>query len=192
MAETGIGHRFRRGVGDVEHRRFEARVILIAGAERAIGHAGGEEDALDRLEQGGERFDIVVLLEPTSPLRDVSDIDGAVRRLVGTPGAESVVGIAMVEGAHPAFLMRESGAFLEPYASRPPTGVRRQDLEPLFHLEGSVYASYVPALRARRSFYHDRTVGWRVSRYKALEIDELPDLIACEALLAARDAGRMG
>lgn len=176
-------------------RTYGARVPFMRAAELASDAASSIDvvvDALDRLEQGGERFDIVVLLEPTSPLRDVSDIDGAVRRLVGTPGAESVVGIAMVEGAHPAFLMRESGAFLEPYASRPPTGVRRQDLEPLFHLEGSVYASYVPALRARRSFYHDRTVGWRVSRYKALEIDELPDLIACEALLAARDAGRMG
>lgn len=147
--------------------------------------------ALDHLETAGHVFDIIVLLEPTSPLREPSDIAGALTTLVTTPGVESVVGVAQVENVHPAYLYRLDGDFLCPYLAEQPTGLRRQSLDPLYFLEGSVYASTVSAFRARRSFYHDRTAPWLVSRYKSLEIDELSDLITAEALMAARIEGRL-
>ena len=147
--------------------------------------------ALDTLATGGRVFDIVVLLEPTSPLREVSDIAGALDRLVGAPAVESVVGVARVENVHPAFLYRLTEGQLRPYTGAQPTGLRRQDLDPLYFVEGSVYASFVAALRAKRSFYHERTAPWVVARYKSLEIDELSDFIAVEALLAARREGRL-
>jgi CMP-N,N'-diacetyllegionaminic acid synthase len=148
--------------------------------------------ALDELAGEGSNFDIVVLLEPTSPLREANDIDGALERLVSVAGAECIVGVAAVESVHPAFLFRaDDKEFLSPYAGRAPNAVRRQDLEALYFIEGSVYASFVNALRERRAFYHERTIGWPVARYKSLEIDELPDLIASEALLLARQEGRL-
>jgi N-acylneuraminate cytidylyltransferase/CMP-N,N'-diacetyllegionaminic acid synthase len=172
-----------------------ARVPFLRPGELATDTASSIDvilHALDYLEKSGDKFDIVVLLEPTSPLREIADIDGAIGKLVASHGAESIVGVSAVEATHPAFLLRDQGGFLMPYTGRPATNVRRQDIEPLFFLEGSVYASYTNSLRERRSFYHDRTVGWPVARYKALEIDELPDLIACEALLVARRDGRIG
>ena len=148
--------------------------------------------ALDALAGEKENFDIVVLLEPTSPLREASDIDGALERLVSVPGAECIVGVAAVESVHPAFLFRtDDKEFLAPFSDRAPNAVRRQDLETLYFIEGSVYASFAASLRERRAFYHERTIGWPVARYKSLEIDELPDLIASEALLLARQDGRL-
>ncbi len=147
--------------------------------------------ALDHVDQRGDRFAIVVLLEPTSPLRESSDIDGAIRKLVDTAGAESIVGVAAVEAAHPVFLLREQGGVLTPYTGMAATGVRRQDIEPLLFLEGSIYAAYAESLRRRRGFYHEQTIGWRVARYKALEIDEMCDLIAGEALKTAQREGRL-
>jgi CMP-N,N'-diacetyllegionaminic acid synthase len=147
--------------------------------------------ALDALAGMGRSFDILVLLEPTSPLREPLDISGALGRLVGKPAVDSVVGVARVEGVHPAYLYRIEDGLLRPYGGVQPTGLRRQELESLYFLEGSVYASFVAALRARRSFYHERTAPWVVARYKSLEIDELSDFIAVEALLAARREGRL-
>ena len=175
-------------------RSHGAKVPFLRPAELATDTASSIDvvmHMLDRLAAGGERFDIVVLIEPTSPLRETSDIDGALERLVATPGAESIVGVAGVEAVHPAFLFREHDGFLNSYTGMSASGVRRQDLETLLFIEGSVYAAYTESLRARGSFYHDRTIGWRVPRYKALEIDEMPDLIACEALLNARRDGRI-
>lgn len=148
--------------------------------------------ALDALADTNANFDIVVLLEPTSPLREASDIDGALDRLVSVADAECIVGIAAAETMHPAFLFRtDKKEFLVPYGERAPNAVRRQDLESLYFIEGTVYASFVSALRERRAFYHERTIGWPVARYKSLEIDELPDLLASEALLLARQDGRL-
>ncbi|MEI7605822.1 MAG: acylneuraminate cytidylyltransferase family protein [Rhodospirillaceae bacterium] len=147
--------------------------------------------AIDTLEAAGRHFDILVLLEPTSPLREVSDLSGALEVLVSTPGVESVVSVAQVENVHPAYLYRIEDGLLSPYGGMQATGVRRQTLDSLYFLEGSVYASTVAALRSRRSFYHDHTAPWRVSRYKSLEIDELCDLICAEALMIARIEGRL-
>lgn len=147
--------------------------------------------AIDQVGQSGSQFSIVALLEPTSPLRDIADIDGAIRKLLSTPDAESIVGVAEVEGMHPAFVLREKNGYLEPYLGVPATGLRRQVIEPLLFLEGSIYVAYVESLRKRRTFYHERTIGWPVAKYKSVEIDDMCDLIVAEALLAARRDGRL-
>ncbi|KAB2928668.1 MAG: acylneuraminate cytidylyltransferase family protein [Dechloromonas sp.] len=145
--------------------------------------------AIRYAETQGTPFDIIVLLEPTSPLREPSDIDGALEKLFATEGARSIVGVCAVEAMHPAFLFRNGDGLLEPYLGVQPTGVRRQTLEPLVFIEGSVYASYVEDFLREKSFYHARTTGWQVPRYKAVEIDELSDFVAAEALLRAKHEG---
>lgn len=138
--------------------------------------------ALDFLERNGRVFDIVLLLEPTSPLREVADIQVALRRMVDT-GAAAIVSVCRAESTHPAFMFRTTGqGRLEPFLSASPTGVRRQEIEPLFYLEGTLYASTVEALRERRSFYHEDTLAYEVAKWKALEIDDIEDFQMVEAL----------
>ncbi len=64
---------------------------------------------------------------------------------------------------------------------------RRQEIEVLHFLEGSLYISATNSLRAYRSFYHDRTLGYEVPRWKSVEIDELVDLLFVETLLGNLD-----
>jgi CMP-N,N'-diacetyllegionaminic acid synthase len=138
--------------------------------------------ALDFLERNGRVFDIVLLLEPTSPLREVADIQVALRRMVDT-GAAAIVSVCRAESTHPAFMFRTTvQGRLEPLMSAYPTGVRRQEIEPLFYLEGTLYASTVDALRERRSFYHADTLAYEVSKWKAHEIDDIDDFEMVEAI----------
>ena len=146
--------------------------------------------ALDFLSNAAEHYKYVVLLEPTSPLRDVADIAGALELLHRDPQAKSVVGVTKAEASHPSFLFAVREGFLCPAFGSQPTGLRRQDLkDDFFYLEGSIYASSEVALRENRSFYHSATVPWVVDRYKAIEIDELSDFIAAEALMKAKIEG---
>ncbi|MDP2820545.1 MAG: acylneuraminate cytidylyltransferase family protein [Polaromonas sp.] len=139
--------------------------------------------AMDVLAASGRHFDIVVLLEPTSPLREPSDIDQGLARLVES-GAGSIVSVCRVESMHPAFIFRrEDSDRLRPYLERQPTGLRRQDIEPLYFLEGTLYASYIDVLRAQRSFYHADTIGYEVPKWKSLEIDDIDDFKMLEALI---------
>lgn len=146
--------------------------------------------AVDYLTKAGRVYDYLVLLEPTSPLRDVSDIDGAIELLINNELAESVVGVTKVEGAHPSFLFTIQNELLRPMLGMEPNGLRRQDLkDDYYYLEGSIYVSSVTALIERRGFYHADAFPWVVDRYKAIEIDELCDFIAAEALMQAKIQG---
>lgn len=139
--------------------------------------------AIDHLEAAGEKYDIVVLLEPTSPLRDNIDIEAALDMLINS-GADSVVGISRVESSHPSFTYRKLvGNRIHPFLEKQPKFLRRQDVEPLYFLEGSIYASSISALRELRSFYHENTIGYEFPKWKSLEIDDLADFYMVEALL---------
>lgn len=147
--------------------------------------------AIDFMAKAGSSFNLVVLLEPTSPLREVSDISGAIKQLCDTPNCQSVVGVSQTESTHPAFLYHMHEGLLKPYLGIQPTNLRRQDIEELYFLEGSIYVSYIDALKAKRSFYHENTAPWIVQRYKSFEVDELIDLIIIEALMAAKQEGKI-
>lgn len=148
--------------------------------------------ALDFLAQRGESYDYVILLEPTSPLRESTDISGALETLASHSVAKSIVSVAKAESAHPSYLFQLDDGLLTPMLGINPTNLRRQDLIcDFYYLEGCVYASTVEALKQYRSFYHDKTIPWIVDRYKAVEIDEHIDFIVTEALLTARLSGKL-
>jgi len=146
--------------------------------------------AINYMSEIGADYDYVVLLEPTSPLRDVSDIDGAIAALEKNQHAKSIVGVVEAEASHPSFLFNIKDDLLCPMLGTQPNGMRRQDLQDsYFYLEGSIYVSGIKDIKEYKSFYHAKTAPWVVQRYKSIEIDELSDFIAAEALMKAKIDG---
>lgn len=141
--------------------------------------------ALQYLQKYYENFDYIVLLEPTSPLREFNDIDKAIENLLNNKiGASSLVSVCRVESTHPFFdvLINKKG-FIAPYMGKFIGNCRRQDIADLYFFEGTIYISEINELFKRRSFYHGRTIPYIVPRWKSLEIDEILDLICAEAIL---------
>ena len=149
--------------------------------------------AVDTLAAEGDVYDLVVLLEPTSPLTEAADVDAALVQLVAAGDrADSIVGVAAMETSHPAFAVRrDAEGAIRPLLSDSFGDLpRRQDLEPVFALDGSLYISSVAALRRERGFAHARTLGYVTDRTKALEVDDLVDFLCIEALMAHREAAK--
>lgn len=146
--------------------------------------------AIDTLQAAGEAYDYLVLLEPTSPLTEASDVDAALEILVARRAqADAIVGVTAMVSNHPAFAVRFStGGLMQPFAA-PSFGQlpRRQDTEPLYSLDGSLYISTTAALQRERSFCHDRTLPYVTPHWKSLEVDDLVDFICVEAVLAHRE-----
>lgn len=145
--------------------------------------------AIDTLAAGGEEYDILVLLEPTSPMTEASDVDAALEALVAQPQMSAAVGVSAMETQHPAFAVRrndETGRIMPlaggDFGSLP----RRQELEPVFALDGSFYLSTIDALRTERGFCHGATMGIPTDRHKALEVDDLIDFLCIEAIMTYR------
>ena len=148
--------------------------------------------AIDSLAHSGSHFDIVTLLEPTSPLRECKDISGSLERLAKSDQIRSIVSVTEAEATHPSYLFSIEAESLKPMLENQPNGVRRQDLQGRYYfIEGSVYASTVDALREFRGFHHEHTAPWVVERYKSIEIDELCDFIMAESLMSARIRGEL-
>ena len=142
--------------------------------------------ALDFLAAQGRAYDVLVLLEPTSPLRDVLDINTAVARLLASD-ASAIVSVCRAETTHPSFMYRiDTSGRMQSFMDHQPNNMRRQDIEPLFFLEGTIYASRIDVLRERRSFYHSDTLAYEVPKWKAIEIDDIEDFMMAEAIVRHR------
>lgn len=144
---------------------------------------------LDLLKGRGREYDYFILLEPTSPLRDVEDVDKSIAMLVDHPESESIVGVAMSGTIHPAFMMTvgEDG-FLKPLDNGR-HDVRRQDLPKVYFFEGSVYVSSVDAYLKKKTFYHDKTLPYIVPEWKSHEVDDIVDFRIIETIMAMKEEG---
>jgi len=131
-------------------------------------------------------YDIVVLLQPTSPLRSAADIDASLRLMVDS-GAPACVSVRPALD-HPYWTYRTDGAGrLLPYV-RPDAGVaaRRQDLPPAFALNGAIYAARVERLLETGSFLVDGTVAYEMPLDRSLDVDTESDLASAADRLTAR------
>ena len=54
--------------------------------------------------------------------------------------------------------------------------MRRQDIEQLYFLDGSIYISKIKTLMKYKTFYHNKTKAYEVPKWKSLEIDDIEDL----------------
>ncbi len=139
---------------------------------------------LHALDAVGERFDLLVLLQPTSPLRVAADIDACVERVAaGAPCCVSVT----EPGHSPAwmFTLGEGGAMrrLIPELAIP---ARRQELPSVYALNGAVYAAETSWLRRERSFLAEGTVGYPMPPERSVDLDDDLDLALLEVLVAHR------
>lgn len=137
---------------------------------------------IEKLRKEGKEFDYIILLEPTSPLRETGDIDRSIEMLSANPDAESIVGVCKTECAHPAFLTKIEEGMLRPYRGDM-TAFRRQELDELYFFEGTVYVSRVDTFLRKQTFYHDKTLPYVVPKWKAFEIDDAEDWFIIESIL---------
>lgn len=130
-----------------------------------------------------KEFDYIVLLEPTSPLRESVDIDNAIKILLDS-NADSIVGICRTEDQNPAFLvLKNEKNFISGYENKEMKVLRRQDIKDVYFFEGTIYISKTNILLDKKKFYHENTIGYEVPKYKSLEIDDIEDFIMVEAIM---------
>jgi N-acylneuraminate cytidylyltransferase/CMP-N,N'-diacetyllegionaminic acid synthase len=130
-----------------------------------------------------KEFDYIVLLEPTSPLRESYDIDNAIEILFNSK-ADSIVGISKTEDQNPAFLvLKDENGYILGYENKNMKVFRRQDIKDVYFFEGTIYISKTDVLLREKTFYRKNTIGYEVPKYKSLEIDDIYDFVMVEAIM---------
>ncbi len=134
-------------------------------------------DALDRV----SGYEWVVLLQPTSPLRTASDIDGCLE-LCAARKADACVSVSATNH-HPYWVYAlQADGRLEPYVKTLVPAVR-QDLPAAYVLNGAVYAARCSWLRSTKEFVNNETVGFVMPPERSLDIDTPLDIKIAELLL---------
>lgn len=165
-------------------KEFGAEVPFKRPAELAQDDTPGIEPVLHALEHFLE-YDYVVLLQPTSPLRNVEDIDGAII-LCDKEKASSCVSVT--ESSKSPFWMFniDVGGVLTPLFEGKEIPYQRQQSPKVFELNGAVYVSTRESLLLNKSFFINSTRSYIMPNDRSKDIDSMEDLLLCELLLKNR------
>lgn len=165
-------------------RKYGCEIPFQRSAQLATDIATSVDVVLDALAKT-PGYDLVVLLQPTSPLRTAADIDAALELLVQT-GAPSCASVCEA-GDHPWLVFgRDGEGRLESFCLPPgQPSLRRQDLPPAFVLNGAVYAIRTAELVARRSLFESgATVPFVMPIEKSLDVDTWDDIRCVDEILS--------
>jgi sugar O-acyltransferase (sialic acid O-acetyltransferase NeuD family) len=128
--------------------------------------------------------DVLVLLQPTSPLREPQDVRRCLDALAAVPTAATVA-----PAGHPAeWLFRlTDGSLLEPLLGWDRLVGRRQDAEPAYALNGAVYAARADHLRAGGKLVGPDTVAVPMPAERSVDVDDRIGLALASVLSETHD-----
>jgi CMP-N,N'-diacetyllegionaminic acid synthase len=136
------------------------------------------------LQTMGEHYDIVILVECTSPVRYPKDLDDAIARLVDNPAAHSVVGAVPLTHEHPMWTFRLANGYLTSFIAggHSPKNCRRQALEATYLPYGH-YLTWWKNYELRKTFYQPKTLPHFLKREQMVEIDDEVDFFIAESIM---------
>lgn len=138
----------------------------------------------------GDQYEVVVLLQPTAPLRTAVHIDEALTTLVGRQ-IDAVVSVTRVPAHyHPAWQFRVQGDELIPWSGGTFHDVpsQRQMLSPSYTRNGAIYAFQRQTLQRDRSIYGTCCAPYVMSSEVSVNIDTEDDWRMAESYLRRQDS----
>lgn len=141
------------------------------------------QHAVSYIERNGKsHIDIVVLLQPTAPFREVSDIENCVKKLKNKK-ADSVVTVCEVEHNPYFVMMKFQNDNLMPLLKTEKPITRRQDAPKVYRLNGAVYAIRRDVLMNENKIFTDNTKAVIMPQERSIDLDRKLDFEFAEFLL---------
>lgn len=163
-------------------RRLGGDVPFLRPAELA----GDESKTFDAVQHALEQlpgYDILVILQPTSPLRTADDIDAALEKLQRHRAPACVSVVEPAKSPFWSYTIDEKER-LQPLLDAQLAQNRRQDLPASYVLNGAVYAARIAWLLEHRNCMGERTVAHLMPPERSLDIDTAFDLDLANAYLS--------
>jgi N-acylneuraminate cytidylyltransferase len=131
--------------------------------------------AIDELQS----YDYVVLLQPTSPLRESGDIDATIAKCYERC-APACVSITETDKPPQWMFTLDDRHRLESVLEREESIRRRQDASKTYVVNGAAYVARSRWLQEHKSFYTDETIGHPMPPKRSADVDTELDLDWCE------------
>jgi CMP-N-acetylneuraminic acid synthetase len=136
--------------------------------------------AIDNIKNASDK-DIIILLQPTSPLKNATDIDAALDTFMKTD-CDSVISMCKVEHS-PYWCFRYEGDKFKPLFGNKGLKMRRQELPDVYRPNGAIYITTIKNLYKNNGFYCDKIVPYIMPPERSIDIDEEIDFKLVELLI---------
>jgi len=137
-------------------------------------------DVIETERTSGRAPESIILLQPTSPLRDAFDIRSAMDVFEKSLTQNTVVSVCEVD--HPTAWtgVIEDGTRLEGIDL---SGKRSQDYQKEYRLNGAVYVASVANLLVTKTLFTEKLLASVMPRERSFDIDDAIDFRICECFL---------
>lgn len=166
-------------------KKYGAEVPFIRPKELAKDDSKGIDvvlNAIEWMEENNEPYDLVILLQPTSPHRSSEDIDKSIE-LLFLKNAKAVVSVCEVDH-HPYWVntLPEDGC-MKNFINPEIMNKNRQELPIFYKLNGAIYLAYFDYLKTQKDFLGNETYAYIMPAKKSIDIDNEIDLKFAEFLM---------
>lgn len=142
-------------------------------------------DVMDWADREGIVYDCVLLLQPTSPLRKVADVEGCLD--LYTPEADMVVSVTEA-ACNPYYDCFETSVDGTLHVSKGEgTYTRRQDAPKAWQYNGAVYVINPASIRGMALGEFPRRMPYEMPRSRSVDLDTPLDWIITENIMANGD-----
>jgi len=134
-----------------------------------------------------ENYDFIVLLQPTSPLRNEIHIDKALEYLV-KKDADAVISVSEMEHSPLRSNIIPKDRSLAGFIKKDFKGIRTQDLKKFYRLNGAIYICKTVRLIKEKTFLIESNIfAFEMDRKSSVDIDVKEDLLIAEKFITANE-----
>ena len=138
-------------------------------------------DVLEKIKSDHDENDILILLQPTSPLRNASHLNEALEMFLQSM-PDSLISVC--ENPHPVeWTLLKTAQFLTPLFEQAFFKQSRQSFPITFIPNGAIYISTFGSFRKNKSFYTKKMVPYFMSRESSVDIDTKLDFELVKTIL---------
>lgn len=165
-------------------QRYGVAMPALRPAELATDHAKTVDVVLQAMDTVPFPDGYVLLVQATSPLRTLEDLNGFCRTFdEDKTGARAIVTLVRHDSPHPDKIQKVEDGFVASYVGKE-SMVARQSLPEVYSLNGAFYLTDTDQLRTGRSFMPKAaTLPYVMPHERSINLDNKFDVLVLDALL---------
>lgn len=141
------------------------------------------KDAIHRYKREGKTFDMVTLLQPTTPLRTGQDIMEAYNVLVSN-NANAVVSVCEVDHSPLWCNTLPENHVMTNFIQKGISELPRQKLDKYYRINGSIYMVKTEYLNNSKSIYDSNCIAYIMDKERSIDIDDEFDLKIAQTIMS--------
>ncbi len=141
--------------------------------------------SIDQLAHLKRHYDSIILLQATSPVRNVQHIDEAIKLFIQSK-AKSIISVTPLEHPIEWTMELEKNNSLDPFINNNPLlfKSRSQDFATRYRLNGAIYCAQLKAVLTQNTFYLNQNVyAYPMEKQFSVDIDDINDFNYAQYLL---------